>query len=111
MPEQLPVDVPPRQWLSPGTDVTPTRLRDAVLTARAALAQERHLRRRPGELTARAVLLEALEEYVRSLEDRGHPIPYALRDELRLLRLTCATNGRSLPVTTHKEPAHDHSVR
>jgi len=111
MPEQLPTGVPPRRRLDPRPDATPTNLWDAVLTARAALAQERRLHRRPAELTARAVLLEALEEYVRSLEERSHPIPYALRDELRLQRLTCATDGHALPVTTHKEPAHGHSVR
>ena len=112
MPQQLPVDISsmPRPDPRPGV-VTPANLWDAVLTARAALVHERHLHQRPTELTARAVLLEALEAYVRSLEERSHPIPYVLRDELRLQRLTCATNGHARPLTTHKEPAHGHSVR
>jgi hypothetical protein len=111
MPEELPTDVPPRRRLEPRPVVTPTNLWDAVLAARAALAHERHLHSRAAELTARAVLLETLEEYVRSLEERSHPVPYALRDELRLQRLTCATEGRALPVTSHKEPEHRRSVR
>src|SRR6476660_3773399 len=105
MPEQLPTDVPSRLRLDPRPDVTPTNLWDAVLMARAALAHERHQHRRPAERTARAVLLEALEEYVRSLEERSHPIPYALRDELRLQRLTCATDGRSLRYPTGRDRA------
>ena len=111
MPEQLPVAISQRPRLEPRPGDTPASLWDAVLTARAALVHERHLRRRPPEPTARTVLLEALEAYVRSLEDRSHPIPYALRDELRLLRLTRAANGQARPLTTHKEPAHGHSIR
>jgi hypothetical protein len=111
MPELLPIDSPSRPRPDPRPGATPASLWDAVLTARAALVHERHLHRGPAEPTARAVLLEALEAYVRSLEERSHPIPYALRDELRLQRLTCATNGRALPTTQHKEPAHGHSVR
>ena len=61
--------------------------------------------RGPADRTARAVLLEALEAYVRSLEERSHPIPYALRDELRLQRLTCATDGRSLRYPTGRDRA------
>jgi hypothetical protein len=115
MPQQLPVDISsvprpdPRHDPRPG--VTPASLWDAVLTARVALVHERHLHPRPTGLSARAVLLEALEAYVRSLEERSHPIPYALRDELRLQRLTCAPNGHARPLTTHKGPAHGHSVR
>ena len=111
MPQQLPTDVPPMPRPAPPPVATPASLWDAVLTARAALEHERHLPRRPAEPIARTALLEALEAYVRSLEVRRHPIPYALRDELRLQRLTCATNGRVFPLTTHKEPAHGHSVR
>jgi hypothetical protein len=111
MPEQLPIDIPPRPRLDPQAGLTPATLWDAVLSARAALVHERHLHQRLAEPPARAVLLEALEAYVRSLEERSHPIPYALRDELRLQRLTCATNGHAFARTTHKEPAHDHSIR
>ena len=111
MPEQLPVDTSPRARRDPRPGVTPASLWDAVLTARAALVHQRHLHHKPAELTARTVLLEALEAYVRSLQERSHPIPYALRDELRLQRLTCASNGHARPLTTHTEPAHGHSVR
>src|SRR4051812_2437330 len=106
MPEQLPVDISSRPRPDPRPDprpgVTPASLWDAVLTARAALVHERNLHQRPTELTARAVLLQALEAYVRSLEERSHPIPYALRDELRLQRLTCAPNGHARRLTTSK---------
>jgi hypothetical protein len=61
----------------------------AVLNARTVLRDERHESSRGMELAARLVLLQALEAYVVSLKERGHPIPYALRDELRLQRLTC----------------------
>ena len=111
MPEHLPVDISSGPRPDPRPGVTPASLWDAVLTARAALVHERNLHQRPGELTARAVLLRALEAYVRSLEERSHPIPYALRDELRLQRLTSAPNGHARPLTTSKEPAHGHSVR
>jgi hypothetical protein len=37
---------------------------------------------------ARADLLSALERYAASLTHHGRPIPYELRDELHLLRLT-----------------------
>ena len=73
--------------------LTPADLWNAVLAARDALAHERHLHQRQSEPSARAALLEALEAYVRSLDERGHPVPYALRDELRLQRLTSVTNG------------------
>ncbi len=85
--------------------LTPADLWKAVLVARDALAHERHLRQRQSEPSARAALLEALEAYVRSLDERGHPVPYALRDELRLQRLTSVTNGsfRSLAARAETE--------
>jgi len=61
---------------------------NAVLSARADLARERLQPQRHLERAAKVALLEALESYVKSLTDRGHPVPYALRDELRLQRLT-----------------------
>lgn len=81
MPEQLPIDIPPRPRLDARAGVTPATLWDTVLTARAALM--------PG----------------------SHPIPCALRDEQRLQRPACATSGHALSRTTHEEPAHGHSVR
>jgi hypothetical protein len=97
MPERFPMDIPPRPRLDTRAGVTPATLWDAVLTARAALVHERHLHRSLAAPTARAVLLEALEAYVRSLEERSHPIPYALRDELRLQRLTVRPMGMPFP--------------
>jgi hypothetical protein len=39
-------------------------------------------------LSARAELLSALEAYAASLTHHRRPIPYTLRDELRIKRLT-----------------------
>lgn len=36
------------------------------------------------------VLTRALKAYVESLEARRYPVPYAIRDELRIRRLACA---------------------
>jgi hypothetical protein len=69
--------------------LAPAGLWKAVLKARADLAHERHLPQKHLEPSARVTLVEALEAYVTSLVERGHPVPYALRDELRLQRLTC----------------------
>ena len=89
MPEQarfaVPLDRPP----TGGGCLTATALWQRVLSARAAWAHERHLPQRGLEPNARVALLDALEIYVKSLDQRGHPVPYALRDELRLQRLTC----------------------
>lgn len=74
----------------PRRTLAATALWQAVLSARAAWAQERHAPQRGLEPTARAALLDALEAYVKSLDQRGHPVPYALRDELRLQQLTVA---------------------
>ena len=66
----------------------PTILWDKVVKARAVVAQQR---RQPSSRTspiARAELLSALEAYVDSLTKRRRPIPYGLRDELRIRRLT-----------------------
>ncbi len=48
---------------------------------------QRHLPIR-GSSIARAELLAALEAYAASLTNHGRPIPYALRDELNIRRLT-----------------------
>src|SRR4051794_36242741 len=110
MPEQLPIGLQPGPGRNPRPDprpdVPPACLWDAVLTARAAFEHERHQPRRQAELTARPVLREALEGYVCSLEERSHPIPHALRDELRRVRLACATNRRALPATPPEGRAH-----
>jgi hypothetical protein len=72
----------------------PSQLWKAVLNARADLVHQRHQTQAdPG---ARIALVNALQSYVDSLAERGHPVPYALRDELRL-RLSCESSryGRS----------------
>lgn len=110
MPEQLSSPLPMRPARASGRDSSPSFLWAAVVSARAALADERNLLPRPPQSLCRGVLLEALEAYVRSLGERGHPTPYALRDELRLLRLTDPTirrvHRRSLDV-----PAQERSPR
>ena len=80
--------------------MAPARLWAAVLRARADLAHERHLAQRGLEPSARVALVAALEAYVESLSERGHPVPYALRDELRLQRLTCVTSRGYRPMTS-----------
>jgi hypothetical protein len=89
MPEQLPPVVSFAAPPAPGHRLAPAGLWKAVLRARADLALERHLSQRHLEPSARVALVEALESYVTSLAERGHPVPYAIRDELRLQRLTC----------------------
>ena len=79
-----------------GHRVAPAVLWAAVLRARADLARQRHLGQGKLDSSAQAALLEALESYVKSLLDRGHPVPYALRDELRLHRLTGGAGRRTV---------------
>ena len=87
----------------PGSFPSPALLWNAVLSARDALAHERHQHHRPSEPTARVALLEALEAYVRSLDERGHPVPYALRDDLRLQRLACVTRSPLRSLSTRAD--------
>ena len=63
-----------------------TVLFNDIVDARANLAQERQ---RPGAATgscsdARAQMLCALKAYTAALEGHRLPVPYALRDELRI---------------------------
>ena len=87
---------------------TPERLWDAGLSARAAWAHARHLPHRGSEPDARLALLDALEAYVKSLDERGHPVQYALRDELRLQQLTCMAIRQVRRMTTREELRHGH---
>jgi hypothetical protein len=66
----------------------PVVLWDRVLQARLMLARLRDLPRSPLSSLARAELVTALEEYVLCLTRRGRPIPYQLRSELQIRRLT-----------------------
>jgi hypothetical protein len=95
MPEQPPpvasLAAPPAPPAA-GHRLAPAELWKAVLSARADLAQERSLPQGHREPSARVALVEALELYVESLAERGHPVPYPLRDELRLQRQTCVAS-------------------
>ena len=73
---------------APRRAVEPTILWDEVVKARAVVAQQRHLPSSRTSSIARAELLSALEAYVKSLTNQRRPIPYGLRDELRIRRLT-----------------------
>ena len=76
--------VPPA---APGRTDEPTILWKRVLEARTLAKTHRHLPIR-GSSIARAELLAALEAYAASLTNHRRPIPYALRDELKIRRLT-----------------------
>jgi hypothetical protein len=65
-----------------------THLWRKVVESRDALAAQRRLPRGSDSWIAEADLLSALEAYAMSLTEHERPIPYALRDELRLRRLT-----------------------
>jgi len=89
----------PSEPAARASHVAPATLWDAVLSARADLAHERHLPERRQAPSARVTLVAALQSYVDSLTERGHPVPYALRDELRLQRLACVTSRGDRPMT------------
>ncbi|HSE69821.1 MAG TPA: hypothetical protein VLA97_03610 [Nocardioidaceae bacterium] len=76
-----------RQRVAPPGAARLSRLLQEVKSARALLEDQRRL---PGTVvrpaSAHAKLVEALDAYIDALESQGHPIPYAMRDELRLLR-------------------------
>jgi hypothetical protein len=92
MPEHTLLMAPLDRASGPKRCEAPTVLWDAVLNARAVWAEERNLPRRAAGCSARTELLRALEAYVRSLDQRGRPVPYALRDELRPIRLTASSS-------------------
>lgn len=80
------------------TPASPPVLRLAVVEARASLAWEREQAPSSPAPEARAALLEALEAYVASLEEARLPVPYAMRDEVRIRRLAEPGDGiRRLP--------------
>jgi hypothetical protein len=111
VPEQFPFVVQLDRSPTPERCLTARGLWEAVLSARAVWAHERHLPQRGSEPNARLALLDALEAYVKSLDERGHPVPYALRDELRLQRLTCLESRHVRPVTRREGLGHGHPVR
>ena len=82
----------PRVPVDP-VDGDPVRLWAEVVSAREALAE--HRRSAPNSAThaaARRECLISLEAYAASLAVRRRPLPYVLRDELQLLRLTCSAD-------------------
>ena len=70
---------------------------DAVVRARSVVDRQRQLPQSSSTPMARVELLEALEAYVADLDAQGRPIPYAMRDELRLQQLTCPPGLRRRP--------------
>jgi hypothetical protein len=78
----------PNQPVTPPGQDQPTFLWDKVVKARNAVALQRRLPVGTTSSMARAELLSALEAYAVSLTNHGRPIPYALRDELRMRRLS-----------------------
>ena len=73
----------------PPPEADPGVLWERVVACRLALRRERS---QPANSSAHGVardnFLRALEAYASCLAAHRRPIPYALRDELRLLRLT-----------------------
>jgi hypothetical protein len=91
---------------------TPGALWEAVLSARRVVVERRRLPFDPLLAGAREALLDALEAYAAGLVRSGRPIPYLLRDELRIQErtvrpLTCtevpswASGGTSGSATGH----------
>jgi hypothetical protein len=64
------------------------RFWNTLVKARSVVASERHTPVNRYSSTARAELLSALEAYAASRTNHKRPIPFALRDELRMRRLT-----------------------
>jgi len=88
MPTPTPVGDPRAEFVGARPD-EPLTLWNEVVKARGVLEQERQSPGGRGSSSpARADLLLALEAYAASLTHRRLPIPYVLRDELRLRRLT-----------------------
>ena len=111
MPKQVPPVGPFDSSLARRRRLAPAILWDMVLRARTELPCERHLPTSSLLPTARLALVDALEAYVESLHDRGYPVPYALRDELRLQSITSVPHRAVGPRPTREETKHGHSVR
>src|SRR4051812_7655314 len=79
---------PPNRPVTPRRPDEPMFLWSKVVEARTAVASQRRLPAGGSSAIARAELLSALEAYAVSLTNHRRPIPYTLRDELRLKRLT-----------------------
>ncbi len=87
--------VPVAPLLPPqGRAVDPQGLWNDLQEARQAVVEERRQSSGRTRNDARDQVLAALEAYASSLTAMHRPIPYALRDELSLLRLTCRADRR-----------------
>src|SRR6476619_258732 len=79
---------------------TPGALWEAVLLARRVLADQRRQPLDPLVTRSRDGLLDALEAYAARLVRTGRPIPYLLRDELRIQERTLRPlSGTEAPST------------
>lgn len=76
--------------MSPAAD--PLHLWNDLLSARDAVSRSRRLPMDAAGTSARHDLLAALEAYVACLVEHHRPIPYALRDELRLQQRTLSAD-------------------
>lgn len=98
----------PSDWGRTPRAPSPAALWQAVLTARVVLARRRC---QPGgkvDHEASADLLDALEVYVESLETRRLPVPYVIRDELRIRRLTASSSRPSSAGRGRRGPSGGH---
>jgi hypothetical protein len=89
MPTPVQPATSPLHSVGPAPDAGPAALWAEVLSTRDAVHRCRQLPADPAYAAARHDLLAALEAYVACLQRQHRPIPYALRDEVRLQRLTC----------------------
>ncbi len=87
-PEQPAALASPSEPATPPRFDEPMRLWNKVVKPRSVVASARHTSVNRYSSTARAELLSALGAYAASLTNHKPPIPYSLRDELPMRRLT-----------------------
>jgi hypothetical protein len=78
----------PIQSVTPQREDELTFLWSKVVNARSVFESQRRMPLGNASWVARVKLLSALEVYAASLTRHRRPIPYALRDELTIRRLT-----------------------
>lgn len=106
MSTRVPPADPPDGGTGTPTKIAPMVLWNTVVAARATHAQQRQLPQSASAMEARVGLLHALEAYVESLAERGWPIPYAIRDELRIQQLSCARDRQRWGPTCKARASH-----
>jgi hypothetical protein len=84
--ETGPSDVTGSRWKARASAVTLSILLTQVVEARATIARQRGTLNSSADpnVLSRAELLDALEMYAAALAGEGLPVPYHLRDEIRL---------------------------